>query len=306
MQVKSIITIIFFSVLVYALMILYGDLMSLEKALLNIDLSLLFLILALTTLNLIFRFFRWHYYVSRVCSLKISDSVLIFLLGNSMTLSPGKVGEVVKCFILKDLYKLPIRKTLPIIILERLTDFLSMLVLILLSSHFFFSSYFTSSAISIFLVIASILTIKSKKVESTLLLFLSKKFRYKKMGDFHKNLKKSLSAENILIGLLFGIPAWFFECLGLFLTIKLFKQSLPLIHAIFVYSFSSIAGAVLMLPGGLGITEASLAGLLSYLGIEKSLSIGISLVIRLCTLWFAVFIGIIAFFVFKIKSKEKG
>jgi uncharacterized protein (TIRG00374 family) len=64
------------------------------------------------------------------------------------------------------------------------------------------------------------------------------------------------------------------------------------LDAIFVFSFSSIAGALSMLPGGLGVTEASMTGLMIGLGIDKSNAIAATLLGRFTTLWFGVIIGI--------------
>ena len=63
-----------------------------------------------------------------------------------------------------------------------------------------------------------------------------------------------------------------------------------------------------MLPGGLGATEASLTGLLIFLNISKDISAASTIIIRICTLWFAVLLGIIGTWLYErltnIKFKE--
>ena len=53
-----------------------------------------------------------------------------------------------------------------------------------------------------------------------------------------------------------------------------------------------------MMPGGIGLTEVSLTGLLVKIScetpIQTSLAAAATIIIRLCTLWFAVVVGIIA------------
>ena len=49
-----------------------------------------------------------------------------------------------------------------------------------------------------------------------------------------------------------------------------------------------------MLPGGLGPTEGSMSGLLALRGVDVPTAVGATLVIRVCTLWFAVALGAVA------------
>ena len=64
-------------------------------------------------------------------------------------------------------------------------------------------------------------------------------------------------------------------------------------EATFVYALSTLAGAFSLLPGGLIVTEGSMTGLLRLFGVELSRGALVTLIVRLCTLWFAVFIGMI-------------
>jgi len=47
-----------------------------------------------------------------------------------------------------------------------------------------------------------------------------------------------------------------------------------------------------MLPGGIGTTEAGMIGLLAFLGIPYASGLPSVILIRLCTLWAAVLVGI--------------
>lgn len=72
----------------------------------------------------------------------------------------------------------------------------------------------------------------------------------------------------------------------------------------FVFSFSSLAGAISMIPGGLGVAEGSFAGLLILAGVSKGFAAGATVIIRFCTLWFGVIVGINTLFV--IRNKITG
>jgi uncharacterized membrane protein YbhN (UPF0104 family) len=67
-----------------------------------------------------------------------------------------------------------------------------------------------------------------------------------------------------------------------------------LFAAIFTLSFSIVIGAASALPGGLGASEASIAGMLTLLlGLTASQSAAATLLIRFATLWFGVSLGLL-------------
>ena len=49
-----------------------------------------------------------------------------------------------------------------------------------------------------------------------------------------------------------------------------------------------------MLPGGLGVTDGSLTLLIIKEGFAKELAVASTFIVRVVTLWFAVFVGIIS------------
>src|SRR5262249_51659982 len=57
------------------------------------------------------------------------DSALIFTSGMVMAVTPGKVGEVLKSYLLKRVNGTPITASAPIVLAERVTDGLAMLLL---------------------------------------------------------------------------------------------------------------------------------------------------------------------------------
>ncbi|MBN2847110.1 MAG: flippase-like domain-containing protein, partial [Coriobacteriia bacterium] len=57
---------------------------------------------------------------------------------------------------------------------------------------------------------------------------------------------------------------------------------------------STIIGAFTFLPGGIGLTEASLAGILVAAGMEAPSAAAVTIVVRSATLWWGVAVGWIA------------
>jgi uncharacterized protein (TIRG00374 family) len=96
----------------------------------------------------------------------------------------------------------------------------------------------------------------------------------------------------LLRGTGLGLLAWFSECLAFYVVLKGFGQeSVDIVDATFIYSFATLFGAATLMPGGLGSTEGSMVGLLMYSGVLRPDAVGATLIVRLCTLWFAVGIG---------------
>ena len=61
----------------------------------------------------------------------------------------------------------------------------------------------------------------------------------------------------------------------------------------------TIAGALSFLPGGLGVQEIGMVKLLvaQAHGVSEPMAAAATFVTRLCTLWFAVIVGVVALFI---------
>jgi len=82
------------------------------------------LVLALTSCNYALRFVKWQYYLRTIGveGFPRGQSALAYLAGLGMVVTPGKVGEWLKCYLLRELHGTPFSRSAPILIAERLTD----------------------------------------------------------------------------------------------------------------------------------------------------------------------------------------
>src|SRR5260221_12952983 len=107
---------------------LYADLPRMVTVLARFRWEFLPLILGLTLFNYFGRFIKWQYYLRRLkISIDWRKSLLIFISGLSMAITPGKVGELLKCYLLKRSTGEAISRTSPIVVAERLTDGVAMI-----------------------------------------------------------------------------------------------------------------------------------------------------------------------------------
>lgn len=294
---RIIISIVIAGVL-YLAFTIYADFDNVIKAFGRFNLLLLPLLLLLSFLNYFTRFLKWDYYL-KVVKVQMSkhNSFSTFMSGLIMSVTPAKLGEVLKSVLVKDITGEPISKTAPIIFAERITDFLSLLIITITGALVFdYGGNITILITAFFIFIIAI--ISNKKIALPLISF-SEKIPYLKkyIYNIHSAYESSyqlLKIKPLLLMTLLSLISWGFECLGYYLVLMNFNVDVGILWTSFSYSFSTIIGALSMLPGGLGFTEGSLTFLLVQKNVPVDISVATTFIIRVVTLWFAVLVGIIS------------
>ena len=276
---------------------IYADVGDVIQAFTEFKWSYIPLILFLTFLNYILRFYKWHYYLGCIgVKIKCTDSLGIFLSGLTMSVTPAKLGEVFKSYLLKRLNGTEVNRSIPVVFAERITDLLSLLILAAVSFSVF--QYGKEVLIIVLAVLLALIAIlQSRKVCIRLLdAFKSVPF-VNRLSDSlitaYESAYTLFRLKNLLVAVSIGVLSWGFECLALYFVLQGFNTGASVLLGTFVFSFSSLVGAVSMIPGGLAVTEGSLAGLLILAGISKSIAASATVIIRFCTLWFGVIVGLI-------------
>ena len=220
-----------------------------------------------------------------------------------MSASPGKMGEVLKSILLKEIINEPISKTASVIFAERVTDFLSLIFLTVLVGFYDYSRLIVFSVLAFY--VAIIIVISNRPLAEYLISWIGRFLIIKPHVEKIRNLYESayllLKPKPLFLMFVLSVFAWFFECFGFYLILINFDQHVSILWPTFVYSLSVIFGAVSMLPGGLGVTEGSLSLLLINAGTPAETAVASTLILRVVTLWFAVVLG---FFVLTYLKKE--
>ncbi len=305
-KIKSNLYIVFGSaILLYLVFAIFTNINDLAKALKTFNWVFIPLLLLFSYSNYISRFLKWHYYVKLLkinANIKLSFS--IFMSGLAMSLTPGKMGEVLKSYMLKQTIGESISKTAPIVLVERITDFLSLVLLSLIGALYFNFGINATLIVGLFFLIL-ILVIGNKNL-SLKIIDLLQKIKYlnkhaKRLHDAYESSYVMLQIKPLILMVLLSLVAWIFECVGFYYVLYNFDKNILFILPIFVYSFSTILGSVTMLPGGLGATEGSLTYLLHLYGFKGKEALASTFIIRTVTLWFALIIGVIHLFFFQKK-----
>ncbi len=281
---------------------LFGDIRQVGENLVGFSWHLLPLIIAGTLFNYTLRFFKWHYYLRLIGiqDLPWQRSLRLFLAGFPLAVTPGKVGEALKAVWLNQECGTPIARGIPVVLAERISDGLAVLVLSTLGV-IAYPQYWPVFASVLGILLLGILISQFRSLALKLLDLLG---RIPFVNRFSPNLREFYEGAYLLfrpwptiVAVSLGTLAWFGEGLAMYLV--LLGLGVPsglqtASIAIFVLSFSTVIGAVSTLPGGLGAAELSIAGMLTLLlRISTSIASAATLIIRFATLWFGVALGLL-------------
>lgn len=281
-------------------LILYADLRQVTQLLQNFQWRLLPAILGLTLLNYLLRGVRFHYYLRQIGIANISfwTSLRVFIGGFALTVTPGKVGELIRVIWLKNITGASPAHTTPSTVVDRIADGLSMAILALLGVLVY--PQFRAAVLSILVVIVGLVVIS--QIRPLALWLLNRGERLPFIARFTHALRalyestyELLRLKNLLVGVGLGLVSWSAEGFAFYLVLVGLdvppSPNLALL-AIFILSLSSILGGASSLPGGLGAAEAIMTGMLQLLaGLSEDVAATATLLIRFFTLWFAVGLG---------------
>lgn len=251
--------------------------------------------------NYMLRFIKWEFYLGRlgIVGVRKLDSLLTFLSGFILTVTPGKVGEVFKSLVLRDIHDVPVPKTAPIVVAERITDVIGIVVLIVVGSLGFSGGLAWAGAGAALVGVA--LTIVASRSLSMRIIGMVERMPGKigrlapKLSDAYESLATLVKPSNLILPTIVSIAAWMLECLSLWVILGGFGEQTSVPLAMFFYATSTLAGALVPVPGGLGVTEGALQGQLMEIGhVPEDTSTGAMILVRFATLWFAVFVGFMA------------
>ena len=97
---KTVLRLVSLAVIIYLVMVIVSDFESLVS--ITVPIAFIFAFLGLALANYFLRAIKWHFY-SRELGVVISfkKNLLVFLSGLSMTITPARMGEILKCYLLK-------------------------------------------------------------------------------------------------------------------------------------------------------------------------------------------------------------
>jgi uncharacterized protein (TIRG00374 family) len=112
----------------------------------------------------------------------------------------------------------------------------------------------------------------------------------------------------LLVSTVISVVSWGCECVAFYYVLVglgVDESVLLLLQATFIFAASTLLGLVSLLPGGLGASEISSAGLLiTLVGMSGSSAATATIIIRFGTLWFGVGLGVLALMWFRQRYRQ--
>jgi uncharacterized protein (TIRG00374 family) len=300
LSVRRVLVGVLFGVLLYGGIVAYFGYRQIQQTLAQFHWSSLLVAIGLASTNYGLRFAKWQYYLRRlgIDHVKRAHSALIFLSGFVLTITPGKLGEVFKSAVLHRTHGVPLERTAPIIVAERLTDVIAIVVLVLIGSLGFPGGVLWA-LLGTIAVGLGLLAILWEPPIRRLLEAVEKRPRLArfspKLARAYASLRVVASPQALAWPVLLSIAGWGLEGFALHVLLIGFGLGPPLSFSMFFYATATLAGALIPVPGGLGVTEAIIREqLVRVAGAPSAIATSSMLLIRLATLWWAVLVGFLA------------
>ena len=296
---KMFLIIILGSIAFYSIFLFLSDISSLESYSITFKYEYVFIILIFVVVSWIPLFLRWRLLCKNL-GLNISFRVdfLVYLAGFALSITPAKVGELLRTQILRDKSGIQRTQTTPLIFIEKFYDLLGAVIASSIGIL-----YFPQIGIIVLggLILSIIIFILfSSKLTFDKSIIILSKFKFTKkfiepLSKSHEILKISTKTKIFIPSIILSVLYWLMVSFAVSYVLKALSiDSLGFAEIASTYASSLFLGALSFLPGGLGITEGSFTGLLNLQGISLSMAVVIVIIVRLFTLWFSVVIGFIA------------
>ena len=266
------------------------------------------ILLALSLVNYGLRAWRWFIHARALnISLGLGQTILHYVGGFGLTLTPGRLGELVRMRWITKETGVSAEQALPLVLLDRAADLAAMGLL--MAGSFAMMGGFSGG----FPVAALCLAAAVVVTRPTLLEFLANGL-WRMIGRWPRRFvgirraARSLapfSAPRVYIpSLALGLIGWLAEGYAFYLLLEWMGAPLPLATCAAIFLFSAVTGGLTGAPGGLGGAEVAMVAMLSLQGVPVEIGIPATAIIRVTTLWFAIVLGLITFPIAEAKARR--
>jgi uncharacterized protein (TIRG00374 family) len=288
-------------ILVVAAMSLYADVGELGERLASFSWLAFVAALGLALLNYGIRFIRWQLYLKRRnLPVRLPLSSMVFLSGFALSVTPGKVGELLKSYLLRETRGFPVSATASIVVAERVTDLAALLVLGGVGVYLYGYAQATVLA-GLGVVLLGLIVLSWQRLAHGIIGVVTRPQKLRRFRDrllvFYDGLADLVRPAPLTWATTLACVAWLAECIGFAIIVSGFVGAhIDVGLATLIYASTTIAGALSFLPGGLIVTEATMTLFLvkASSGLDEAAAAAATILTRLATLWFAVLLGLLA------------
>ena len=290
--------IIIITIIIYTVFLFFSDFSKIYDHLGTFNTIYLIPIFSLVTLSWCVLFLRWTLLLKNLDILvPHKSSFIIFISSFALSATPGQLGELIKSKLLKSNFDIPISKTAPLVLIERIYDLIGAIIVSSLGISYIESGNLILLIFTI--ILFSIIILLRSKIIFTKFLMLFEKINFLKnkipdISETYESIQPSLNPKIFLSSTILSIIYWVLVGTSSYLVLLALEiNTISFLHMISIYSSSIIIGAVSLIPGGVGVAEGSITGLLTLGGVEISIAFVIGILVRVFTLWYGVIVGFI-------------
>ncbi|SEN79149.1 conserved hypothetical protein [Palleronia pelagia] len=257
-------------------------------------------LLALSLVNYLFRGIRWHLFARRLgLDTRFGQNLRHFLGGFAMSVTPGRVGELVRMRWIGRETGWPVERTAPLVLIDRASDLSAMGLLLALALTF------STGVIVGALPVAALAVAGAVIVTRPALLARLAIWAYGATGVLPRlfvrvrraaqSLARFSHPATLIFASILGLIGWVAEGFSFWLLLGWMGADIDMWTAMAIFIFSTLAGGLTGAPGGIGGAEAAMIALLVARGVPLEVALPATAVIRVTTLWFAILIGLAVF-----------
>lgn len=254
-------------------------------------------LLALSLVNYAMRGLRWHLFARQLgLGLGLGANLRHFLGGFAMSVTPGRVGELVRMRWIRRETGWPFERTAPLVLVDRAADLAAMGAILALAIAL------SATGISGAVPVAGLALAGAWVATRPALLGTLADLGYRLTGRGARLFARLRAASRslarfgaprvLLAAGALGLVGWAAEGVAFHFLLVWLGSDIGLWKAVAIFVFATLAGGLTGAPGGLGGAEAAMIALLALEGVPLEVSVPATAVIRVTTLWFAIAIGL--------------
>ncbi|VVB75960.1 Lysylphosphatidylglycerol synthase TM region [Candidatus Tiddalikarchaeum anstoanum] len=280
-------------ILIFLYIISKSNLAYLFSVLANLDYRFVILSFLITILTIVLKSVKWKLLITEAkFDYSIARSIIVWVISFAYGfITPGRAGDFIRVFYLKQDADIPKRKGFIICLLDRLVDLASLAIITLV---LYSASINIPFQLIMIIILFSLVSVLLAVILDKLVKYSHERIKslYYLSKDFVIEVFKMYSPKQVFFPFSISITSWFFSFLQSFLILLAMGKTVPFL----IFSTAtSTAILVSLLPisiGGLGTTEATLYFFLSsYLSMEEV--IALAFVSNVVGLWIPALIGFV-------------
>ncbi|SIO53962.1 conserved hypothetical protein [Rhodovulum sp. ES.010] len=257
-------------------------------------------LLALSLVNYLMRGLRWHLFARRLgLPANLWRDLRHFLGGLVMSVTPGRVGEMVRIRWLRRETGMPLERCAPLFLMDRAADLVAMAVILAAAIALSTSGIAGAAPVAAIAFATAILATRARLLGALATLAYRTLGRWPRLFGRLRGIARMLGQAGrsgaIAGAVALGVAGWLAEGYAFYLLLAWLGAETGFWTATAIFVFATLAGGLTGAPGGLGGAEAAMIALLTLEGLPPETSIAATAIIRVTTLWFAIAVGAAVF-----------